>query len=154
MFTLIILMPLFGFLTGILFGRFLGVGISFLTTFFIFLSFLLSLNLFFNTILYGCSTKVILGSWIFVDSLDIQWSFCFDSLTSVMLVVVTFISTLVHLYSTEYMEEDPHVIRFMSYLSLFTFFMLILVTANNFLQMFVGWEGVGLSSYLLIKTKK
>ena len=150
MFTLIILMPLFGFLTGILFGRFLGVGISFLTTFFIFLSFLLSLNLFFNTILYGCSTKVILGSWIFVDSLDIQWSFCFDSLTSVMLVVVTFISTLVHLYSTEYMEEDPHVIRFMSYLSLFTFFMLILVTANNFLQMFVGWEGVGLSSYLLI----
>lgn len=67
-----------------------------------------------------------------------------------MLVVVTFISTLVHLYSTEYMEYDPHLPRFMSYLSLFTFFMLILVTANNFLQMFVGWEGVGVSSYLLI----
>jgi proton-translocating NADH-quinone oxidoreductase chain L len=67
-----------------------------------------------------------------------------------MLFVVTFISTLVHLYSTEYMGEDPHLPRFMSYLSLFTFFMLILVTSNNFLQMFVGWEGVGLSSYLLI----
>ena len=67
-----------------------------------------------------------------------------------MLVIVTFISTLVHLYSTEYMEHDPHLPRFMSYLSLFTFFMLILVTANNFLQMFVGWEGVGISSYLLI----
>ena len=67
-----------------------------------------------------------------------------------MLFVVTFISTLVHLYSTEYMSEDPHLPRFMSYLSLFTFFMLILVTSNNFLQMFVGWEGVGLSSFLLI----
>jgi NADH:ubiquinone oxidoreductase subunit 5 (subunit L)/multisubunit Na+/H+ antiporter MnhA subunit len=67
-----------------------------------------------------------------------------------MLVIVTFISTLVHLYSVEYMENDPHKTRFMSYLSLFTLFMLILVTANNFIQMFVGWEGVGLSSYLLI----
>jgi len=67
-----------------------------------------------------------------------------------MLVIVTFISSLVHLYSTEYMELDPHLPRFMSYLSLFTFFMLILVTSNNFLQMFVGWEGVGVSSYLLI----
>ena len=67
-----------------------------------------------------------------------------------MLFVVTFISTLVHLYSVEYMSEDPHLPRFMSYLSLFTFFMLILVTSNNFLQMFVGWEGVGLSSFLLI----
>jgi proton-translocating NADH-quinone oxidoreductase chain L len=91
-----------------------------------------------------------MGWWIISDSLHIDWCFCFDSLTSVMLIVVTFISTLVHLYSTEYMEYDPHLPRFMSYLSLFTFFMLILITANNFLQMFVGWEGVGLSSYLLI----
>jgi NADH-ubiquinone oxidoreductase chain 5 len=85
-----------------------------------------------------------------VDTINIEWSFCFDTLTSVMLVVVTFISSLVHIYSTEYMEHDPHFPRFMSYLSLFTFFMIILVTANNFLQMFVGWEGVGVSSYLLI----
>ena len=67
-----------------------------------------------------------------------------------MFIVVTFISTLVHLYSTEYVGEDPHLHRFMSCLSLFTFFMLILVTADNFVQMFVGWEGVGLCSYLLI----
>jgi len=91
-----------------------------------------------------------MGSWIPTESLNIQWCFYFDSLTSIMLIVVTFISSLVHLYSTEYMEHDPHLPRFMSYLSLFTFFMLILITANNFLQMFVGWEGVGLSSYLLI----
>ena len=74
----------------------------------------------------------------------------FDSLTVSMCVVVTFISFLVHLYSTEYMSHDPHLPRFMSYLSLFTFFMLILISADNFLQMFVGWEGVGLCSYLLI----
>ena len=79
-----------------------------------------------------------------------SWGFMFDSLTVVMLVVVTCVSSLVHLYSTEYMGGDPHLPRFMSYLSLFTFFMLILVTADNFLQMFVGWEGVGLCSYLLI----
>jgi NADH:ubiquinone oxidoreductase subunit 5 (subunit L)/multisubunit Na+/H+ antiporter MnhA subunit len=74
----------------------------------------------------------------------------FDSLTATMCVVVTFISFLVHLYSIEYMSHDPHLPRFMSYLSLFTFFMLILITGDNFVQMFVGWEGVGLCSYLLI----
>ena len=74
----------------------------------------------------------------------------FDSLTVVMLVVVTFVSTLVHIYSISYMSEDPHLPRFMSYLSIFTFFMLMLVTADNFIQLFFGWEGVGLASYLLI----
>ena len=115
-----------------------------------FLHLLLSLYLLHDVVSNGVSYKLTMGSWIVVDSLHIDWSFCFDSLTSIMLIVVTFISTLVHLYSTEYMEFDPHLPRFMSYLSLFTFFMLILITANNFLQMFVGWEGVGLSSYLLI----
>jgi NADH-quinone oxidoreductase subunit L len=76
--------------------------------------------------------------------------FLFDVVTCVMLVVVTFISFLVHVYSLEYMGYDPSFNRFMSYLSLFTFFMLLLVTADNFIQMFIGWEGVGLSSYLLI----
>jgi NADH-ubiquinone oxidoreductase chain 5 len=67
-----------------------------------------------------------------------------------MLITVTSISTLVHLYSSQYMAEDPHLSRFMSYLSLFTFFMIILVTGDNFIQMFVGWEGVGFCSFLLI----
>ena len=67
-----------------------------------------------------------------------------------MLIVVTFISFLVHIYSINYMGEDPHLPRFMSYLSLFTFFMLVLVTADNYAQLFLGWEGVGLCSYLLV----
>lgn len=150
MFFLIILLPLLGFFSGSLFGRFLGVGVCFITTSCTFLSFLLSLFLLYDIASTGNVYVFNLTKWIYVDSLQVDWSFFFDSLTSVMLVIVTFISSLVHLYSTEYMENDPHLFRFMSYLSLFTFFMLILVTANNFLQMFVGWEGVGVSSYLLI----
>ena len=95
-------------------------------------------------------TYIKLVPWISSETLNFDWGFMFDSLTAIMCCVVTFISCLVHLYSTEYMSHDPHLPRFMSYLSLFTFFMLILVTADNFIQMFVGWEGVGLCSYLLI----
>jgi len=147
---LIILLPLFGFFSGSLFGRFLGLGTCYVTTSSVFSSFLLSLFLFQDVAFSGNVYKLIMGQWVIVESLSISWCFYFDTLTCVMLLVVTFISSLVHLYSTEYMENDPHLPRFMSYLSLFTFFMLILITANNFLQMFVGWEGVGLSSYLLI----
>jgi len=150
MLILIVLLPLLGFFSGSLFGRYLGIGSSFITTGSVFSSFLLSSILFIDVLSNGVVYKLVMGLWVSSDSLKVDWSFCFDSLTAVMLMVVTFISTLVHLYSTEYMEHDPHLPRFMSYLSLFTFFMLILVTANNFLQMFVGWEGVGLSSYLLI----
>src|SRR3546814_4246649 len=89
-------------------------------------------------------------SWVNSELFNVSFGFLFDSLTVVMLVVVCTISTLVHLYSMEYMSHDPHLPRFMSYLSLFTFFMLILVTENNLLLMFVGWEVVGLCSYLLI----
>lgn len=147
---LILLLPFFAFISGSLFGRVIGLGVAYITTFFTFLSCILSISILFNIIQTGDSYIINIFEWICVDSLELHWSFCFDSLTAVMLVIVTFISFLVHLYSTEYMEQDPHLPRFMSYLSLFTFFMLILVTANNFLQMFVGWEGVGVSSYLLI----
>jgi NADH-ubiquinone oxidoreductase chain 5 len=150
MLFLIIILPFLGFCSGSFFGRYLGSGISFLTTLYTVFSFLLSFKLFLNIVITGNVYILKLSPWIYSDSLKIDWSFCFDSLTCVMLVIVTFISSLVHLYSTEYMEKDPHLPRFMSYLSLFTFFMLILVTSNNFLQMFVGWEGVGVSSYLLI----
>ena len=150
MLPIIILLPLLGFFSGSLFGRYIGKGACFITTFHLFISFVLSVLFFCDVVLNDCTVKIILGSWIVVDSLHIDWCFYFDSLTSIMLIVVTSISTLVHLYSTEYMEYDPHLPRFMSYLSLFTFFMLILVTSNNFLQLFIGWEGVGLASYLLI----
>ncbi len=146
----ILLFPLLGFLSGSLLGRFLGRTVFFLNTFFIFLSFSLSILLFIDILTNGNTYIVKLTDWVSSGFLLVNWSFCFDSLTSIMLIIITMISTLVHLFSTEYMEYDPHYPRFMSYLSLFTFFMIILVTSNNFLQMFVGWEGVGLSSYLLI----
>lgn len=88
--------------------------------------------------------------WISSGGLDVNWAIKLDSLTSIMLIVVTSISSLVHIYSVSYMHEDESISRFMSYLSLFTFFMLSLVTADNFLQLFFGWEGVGVASYLLI----
>ncbi len=88
--------------------------------------------------------------WIRSGNLDVKWALRIDALTAVMLIVVNFVSCLVHVYSIGYMGHDPHPQRFMAYLSLFTFFMLMLVTANNFVQVFVGWEGVGLCSYLLI----
>jgi proton-translocating NADH-quinone oxidoreductase chain L len=150
MLFLIILLPILGFVSGSLFGRVLGKGVCFITTLLTFSSCLISLNLLIDVLNSGNVYILVLKEWIYSDTIKVDWSFCFDSLTCVMLVIVTFISSLVHLYSTEYMENDPHLSRFMAYLSLFTFFMLILVTANNFLQMFVGWEGVGISSYLLI----
>ena len=88
--------------------------------------------------------------WIQSGDLSVQWALKVDTLTAVMLVVVTTVSALVHLYSWGYMEEDPSQSRFFAYLSLFTFAMLMLVTADNLVQMFFGWEGVGLASYLLI----
>jgi NADH:ubiquinone oxidoreductase subunit 5 (subunit L)/multisubunit Na+/H+ antiporter MnhA subunit len=85
-----------------------------------------------------------------INDISIQIGFLFDSLTAIMLLVVICISSFVHIFTAGYMSHDPYIIRFYSYLSLFTFFMIILVTADNFLQLFVGWEGVGVCSYLLI----
>ena len=89
-------------------------------------------------------------TWIRSGTLTVDWALRVDSLTAVMLVVVTTVSSLVHLYSWGYMEEDPGQPRFFAYLSLFSFAMLMLVTADSLVQMFFGWEGVGLASYLLI----
>ena len=91
-----------------------------------------------------------LFTWIDSGTLDVAWSLRVDTLTAVMLIVVTGVSSMVHVYSVGYMAEDPSIPRFMSYLSLFTFFMLMLVTSDNLVQLFFGWEGVGLASYLLI----
>lgn len=96
------------------------------------------------------SITVELFRWFDTGSFTVSWDIYIDTLTAVMLLVVTYVSAAVHIYSIGYMHHDPHVQRFMSYLSLFTFFMLMLVTSDNFLQLFFGWEGVGLCSYLLI----
>ena len=151
MYLLLVLLSVIGScLTG-LFGRHLGSkGSAFLTNSCLFISFLFSIFTFYEVVLVGCFVYIKLNNWIISEVLHVDWGFLFDSLTVSMCVIVTFISFLVHLYSTEYMAHDPHLTRFMSYLSLFTFFMLVLISADNFLQMFVGWEGVGLCSYLLI----
>jgi NADH-quinone oxidoreductase subunit L len=94
--------------------------------------------------------SVLLGEWLNVEALRIMWQLQADSLSTVMILLVTTVSAMVHLYSLGYMHEDPHLPRFMAYLSLFTFCMLMLVTATNFIQLFFGWEGVGLCSYLLV----
>lgn len=151
MYLLIVMLPLYGTILAGLAGRWIGgFGAARVTTFSVALSFFLSCFAFYEVALCHSPTLVRLAPWITTEVYTLYWGFLFDSLTCVMLVVVTSISTLVHLYSTEYMGQDPHLARFMSYLSFFTFFMLILVTAENLLQMFVGWEGVGLCSYLLI----
>lgn len=121
-----------------------------ITTVFLLVCALLSWVVFFHLAGSGEGFKVVLSRWIGSGDLLVSWALRVDMLTAVMLVVVTTVSALVHLYSIGYMSEDPHCPRFFAYLSLFTFFMLILVTADNLVQLFCGWEGVGLASYLLI----
>ena len=151
MYLLLVFLPLIGSCCAGLFGRKLGpYGASCITVTCLLITFFLSLFAFYEVSLVGCCVYIKFVPWINSELLNVDWGFLFDSLTVVMCCVVTFVSSIVHLYSTEYMAHDPHLPRFMSYLSLFTFFMLILVTADNFIQMFVGWEGVGLCSYLLI----
>ena len=151
MYVPLVFLSLIGYCVTGLFGRQIGPkGAAIVTTSCLFISFLLSLFAFYEVGLMGSPVYIRLSTWVSSEVLCVNWGFLFDSLTVVMCIVVTFISSLVHLYSVEYMSHDPHLPRFMSYLSLFTFFMLILVTADNFIQMFLGWEGVGLCSFLLI----
>ena len=151
MYLLFIFLPLLSSLIAGLFGRFIGgKGACFLTVNCLLFTFLISLLIFFEVAFMNCCVYIKLFTWIDSGFFNVDWGFQFDSLTVIMCCVVSFISLLVHLYSVEYMSNDPHLSRFMSYLSLFTFFMLILVTADNYIQLFVGWEGVGLCSFLLI----
>nr|YP_009449531.1 NADH dehydrogenase subunit 5 [Cymbomonas tetramitiformis]ANA57075.1 NADH dehydrogenase subunit 5 [Cymbomonas tetramitiformis] len=151
MYLLLVVFPLFGSLFAGLLGRYLGYrGAALISTFCVFSSCMLSWVAFYEVGLSGSPCYIKLAPWFHSEMFDASWGFLFDSLTVVMLIVVTSISSLVHLYSISYMGEDPHLPRFMSYLSIFTFFMLVLVTADNFIQMFLGWEGIGLASYLLI----
>lgn len=151
MLLICIFLPLFNAIIAGFFGRLIGhKGSMFITSFGMFITCFLSWVLFIKINLSGTPSYLTLGKWIYSGFFSVNWGFIFDSLACSMLITVTTVSTLVHFYSCSYMSKDPHISRFMSYLSLFTFFMLILITADNFIQLFVGWEGVGLCSYLLI----
>ncbi len=152
MIQLIVFLPLAGFLIAGLFGRWIGArGSELVTTSLLFIAAGLSWSVFLNVgIGHGHITTPVLANWFTSGKLNVDWALRVDTLTAVMLIVVNSVSALVHLYSIGYMHEDPHRPRFFAYLSLFTFAMLTLVTADNLVQMFFGWEGVGLASYLLI----
>jgi NADH-quinone oxidoreductase subunit L len=148
----IVFLPLIGFLIAGLFGTSIGAKASeYVTSGFMVIVAVLSWLVFFNVALGETEMiKVSIMRWVQSGSFDTEWAFRVDTLTAVMFVVVNTVSTLVHIYSIGYMHHDPHRPRFFAYLSLFTFAMLMLVTADNLIQMFFGWEGVGLASYLLI----
>jgi NADH-quinone oxidoreductase subunit L len=151
MYQAIVFLPLLGCLIAGFFGRLIGPRPSELvTTLFLFVSAILSWIAFVRVGFGHIDERIVLMTWMQSGDLKVDWALRIDTLTAVMLVVVTTVSALVHLYSIGYMEEDPHRPRFFAYLSLFTFAMLALVTADNLAQMFFGWEGVGLASYLLI----
>ncbi|MDO9126721.1 NADH-quinone oxidoreductase subunit L [Parvibaculum sp.] len=151
MYSAIVFLPLLGFLIAGVFGRWLGSrGAQIVTSSLLVVSALLSVVALVSVGLGGETDRVQVMTWIDSGDFEADWRLRIDTLTAVMLVVVTSVSALVHIYSIGYMSHDPHQPRFFAYLSLFTFAMLMLVTADNFIQLFFGWEGVGLASYLLI----
>ena len=151
MLYLILFLPLLGsFISAFFYKKIGDKTCQILTSAFIVIAAILSSIILLDTIKTGKTYEYPIFNWITSGTLKLHWSIYVDSLTAVMLVVVNSVSALVHIYSIGYMSHDPHKPRFMSYLSLFTFMMLSLITADNFLQLFFGWEGVGLASYLLI----
>lgn len=151
MYYLIIWLPLMSAIIAGFGGRFIGEkGAGILTTSLVGITSLFSWISLYEVGIKGINVYLPLWTWFETGFFKLDLGLMFDTLTVMMLVLVTTVSCLVHLYSTEYMRGDPHLSRFMSYLSLFTFAMIILVTADNYLQMFIGWEGVGICSYLLI----
>ncbi len=151
MYSAIVFLPLLGFLIAGIFGHWLGArGAQIVTSSLLVVSALLSFVALVSVGLGGETARVQVLTFINSGGFEADWRLRIDTLTAVMLVVVTSVSALVHIYSIGYMSHDPHQPRFFAYLWLFTFAMLMLVTADNFVQLFFGWEGVGLASYLLI----
>jgi len=151
MYLSIIILPLLSSIVSGFFGRKVGVtGSRILGCLSIMTTTLLAITSFFEVGFNNNPVSINLFKWLDNESFNMVWNFQFDSLTVSMLIPVLIISSLVHFYSIGYMSHDPHNQRFFSYLSLFTFMMIILVTGNNYLLMFVGWEGVGVCSYLLV----
>jgi NADH-quinone oxidoreductase subunit L len=148
---LIIALPLLASIISGFFGKMIGDRSSeIITSLLVTISAIFSALVLYEVIINQYQDNIIIATWINSGSLNVNWSMKIDSLSAIMLVVVTSISSLVHIYSIGYMSDDPHKPRFMAYLSLFTFAMLMLVTSDNFIQLFFGWEGVGLCSYFLI----
>ena len=147
----IIALPLIASIISGFFGKLIGDRNSeIITSLLVSISAIFSVLVLYEVIVNQYQDNIIIATWISSGTLDVNWSMKIDSLSAVMLVVVTSVSSLVHIYSIGYMSNDPHKPRFMAYLSLFTFAMLMLVTSDNFIQLFFGWEGVGLCSYFLI----
>lgn len=151
MYLLVLAIPaLSAFVTGF-FGKLLGKnGVQILNISCMFITFLISSLIFYEVALLRYTCLIDLGLWFNLGSARVNFEFLFDTITATMLFAVSLVSLLVHIYSLDYMGEDPHFIRFMTYLTLFTLFMFVLLTSANFIQFFAGWEGVGLASYLLI----
>nr|YP_010951101.1 NADH dehydrogenase subunit 5 [Ophidiomyces ophidiicola]WML69497.1 NADH dehydrogenase subunit 5 [Ophidiomyces ophidiicola] len=151
MYLLIIILPLLASIILGFFGRKIGVkGAQIISCSLIITTTLLAIIAFFEVGYNNIPLELIIFRWLDLESVYVLWGFFFDSLTVGMLIPVLIVSSLVHLYSIGYMSHDPHIQRFFCYLSLFTFMMIILVTADNYLVMFLGWEGVGVCSYLLV----
>ena len=147
----IIALPLLASIISGFFGKLIGDRNSeIITSLLVTISAILSALVLYEVVFNQYQDNIIIATWISSGTLDVNWSMKIDSLSAIMLVVVTSVSSLVHIYSIGYMSHDPHKPRFMAYLSLFTFAMLMLVTSDNFIQLFFGWEGVGLCSYFLI----
>jgi len=147
----IIALPLLASIISGFFGKLIGDRNSeIVTSLLVTISAILSAFVLYEVIFNQYQNNIKIATWMNSGSLEVNWSMKIDSLSAIMLVVVTSVSSLVHIYSIGYMSHDPHKPRFMAYLSLFTFAMLMLVTADNFIQLFFGWEGVGLCSYFLI----
>ena len=147
----IIALPLLASIISGFFGKLIGDRNSeIITSLLVSISAIFSAIVLYNVIFNQYQENIIIATWISSGTLDVNWSMKIDPLSAIMLVVVTSVSSLVHIYSIGYMSHDPHKPRFMAYLSLFTFAMLMLVTSDNFIQLFFGWEGVGLCSYFLI----
>ncbi|PPR43872.1 MAG: NADH-quinone oxidoreductase subunit L [Alphaproteobacteria bacterium MarineAlpha5_Bin11] len=151
MIYLIVFLPLLGFLFSSIIGNKLNNKFSqYITSGFLILSAFFSWIIFYKFLINKENIDLIMINWINSGDFKVDWAIRIDALSIIMLMVVSNISALIHIYSIGYMSKDPSIPRFMGYLSLFTFFMLALVTSNNLLQLFFGWEGVGLASYLLI----
>ena len=147
----ILFLPLIASIISGFFGRYIGDRNSeIVTSMLVSISAILSIYVLYEVIVNNFQENIVIATWINSGSLNVNWSMNIDPLSAIMLVVVTSVSALVHIYSIGYMSHDPHKPRFMAYLSLFTFAMLMLVTSDNFIQLFFGWEGVGLCSYFLI----